>query len=158
MVVRYFVGLVLTVIVFTFICFASGFGSNFALLFDVPSVLIVIIFPLIFQGIMNGWKNIGIAFSIISNKNVNKIVLLNAKVFFENYGKTIFSIAFITIILSFMAIMINRGNINVAMRWISANRPYITITSVLLYVGMINMVIIIPYKIIIKKKIMEIEN
>jgi hypothetical protein len=158
MVVRYFVGLVLTVIVFTFICLASGFGSDFALLFDVPSVLIVIIFPLIFQGIMNGWKNIGIAFSIISDKNVNKIVLLNAKVFFENYGKTIFSIAFITIILSFMAIMINRGNINVAMLWISSNRPYITITSVLLYVGMINMLIIIPYKIIIKKKIMEIEN
>ena len=152
MTARYFVSLVLSVIVFVFTCIISGFSTNFMLFIDAPSALIVIVFPLIYMGILYGWKNIGSAFSTIFNKNMEKNVLLNAKTFFENYGKTVFSAGFIAFIIAFMAMMYNLEDK-------AALGPNMLVASfVLLYVGIINIAIIIPYKIIIKKKIVELEK
>jgi len=131
---------------------ASGLGSNLAMVIDLPSALIVILFPLIFMGILHGWKNIGSAFFIFCNKNMDKKDLLNAKIFFENYSKTIFSVAFITFIIAFMAIMINL-EVKEAL-----GLNMVVASIILFYAGIINMVIIIPYKIIINRKIMEMEN
>jgi flagellar motor component MotA len=134
------------------VCLFIVFDSNFSLFFDIPSAIIVIVFPLIFMGILHGWKNIGTAFSILSDKIVDKMTLLNAKTFFENYGKTIFSISFVAFIIAFVAIMKNLENIGT----LGPNMAAASI--VLLYAGIMNMVIIIPYKIIIRKKMMEIEK
>ena len=71
MTARYFVSLVLSVIVFVFTCIISGFSTNFMLFIDTPSALIV--FPLVYMGILYGWKNIGSAFSTIFNKNMEKM-------------------------------------------------------------------------------------
>jgi hypothetical protein len=129
-----------------------GFDPNIAWFIDLPSVLIIIIFPLIFMGILHGWKNIGSVFTIFCNKNIGKKDLLSAKTFFESYCKIIFSIAFISFILSFIAMM---KNLEVK----EELGPNMALASfILLYAGIINMVIIIPYKIIIKRKIMEMEE
>jgi hypothetical protein len=82
MVFRYFIGLVVTAVVLAFTGYVSGVGFNLSLFIDVPSALVVIIFPLIFQGIMHGWKDFSSAFSVLSNKTADKKVLLKAKTFF----------------------------------------------------------------------------
>ena len=147
MIGRYLAGLFLTVIFLVFICLASGFGLNVILSIDVPSAIVVIVFPLLFMGVFYGWKNTGTAFSVLSRKDANKEILINAKTFFENYGKTIFSISFIAFIVSFIAIMKDNEDYG-------ALGPNMAIALTLLfYAGIINMVIIIPYKILIKRKL-----
>jgi flagellar motor component MotA len=112
----------------------------------------MIIFPLVFMWILHGWKNIGSAFYIFCKNSTDKKELLNAKMFFENYCKTLFSIAFIGFIISFISMMYNLESKEVL-------GPRMAFASImLLYAGIINMVIIMPYKIIINRKIMEIEN
>ena len=144
MAIRYFIGLFFTLCFLVIICLLSGFGVNISMFVDIPSIIVVVIFPLIFIGILHGYKNIGTAFTIISNKEPERETLENAKTFFEYYSKTIFSISFIAFIISFMAMMNNLENKD-------ALGPNMAIASILLlYAGIINMVIIIPYKIIIK--------
>lgn len=152
MTVRYFFGLVLSVIFILFTCFVSGFGDYFLFLLDVSSLIIVIIIPLVFMGIFYGWKKFALAFSALSKKNDNKNSLMESKVFFENYGKVLFTVAFVAFILSFMAMMRNLENRE-------ALGPNMAIAAIqLLYAGLINLVVIIPSKIFIKIKITEIEN
>ena len=149
--VRYFISLMFMVVVFIFICFASGI-SYYLTFFDLPSALVVIIFPLIFMWILHGWKDVRSAFIVLGKKNPDKKDLINAKSFFETYGKTVFSIAIIAFVLSFIAIMRHLEDA-------AALAPNIAIASiVLLYAGIINILIIIPYKIIISKKMLEMES
>ena len=152
MAVRYFISLVLTIMVLLFTNLVLGLGFSFVYLLNLPSIVIVIIFPMIFMWILHGWKNIKSAFTIFCKKDTDKNELLNAKVFFKNYSKTLFSIAFIVFLMSFMAMMTN-------LEVKEHLGPNMALASVLIvYTGIINMVIIIPYNIIINRKIMQIEE
>ena len=147
--IRYFISLGFTLIVLVFTCFILGLGFNRWFL-DLYAFLIVIISPFIFMGILYGWKNIISAFSVIS-KNNNKKDLLSSKTFFEIYGITVFLIAFVASVISFIALLKyqTREEFGPAIALIAES---------FLYAGIINLVIVIPYKIIIKKKINEMEN
>ena len=128
-------------------------GSVFLRHLSLPTAIVVIIFPLLFMGILNGWKNIGKAFSVLTKKDADKKILINAKGFFKNYEKTIFSMSFIAFITISIDIMSNME------AGLSPLEPYLEIAlNLLLYAGIIYMVIIIPYKIIIDRKIAEIEE
>ena len=138
--VRFFIILVFTAIILLFTSFILGLGFDLAFLVDLPSMLLVIVFPLIFMGILHGWKNIGSAFSILYKKNTVKKDLIYAKVFFENYSKAVFSIAFIAFVMAFLAMMVNLD----VKEQLGPNMALATI--LLVYAGIINMVIIMPYK------------
>jgi len=144
--IRYFISLAFSLIVLVFICFVLGLGFNRWFL-DLYAFLIVIVSPFIFMGILYGWKNIISAFSVISG-NYDKKGLLSAKTFFEIYGITVFLIAFVASVLSFIALLKyqTREEFGPAIALIAES---------FLYAGIINLVIVIPYKIIIKKKINE---
>ena len=154
---RYFVNLLFTVIVLVIICLLNlnGVSSIFNFLVEVDAAIIVIVFPLIFMGILHGWKNIRPAFSVLFDKNIDKMALLNAKTFFENYGKAVFSISFIAFLIPFIAITRNSLFYGDYASILSNTGIY---SILLLYAGIINIVIVIPYKIIINKKITEIKN
>ena len=152
---RYFVNLLFIVIVLVIICLLSGFVSIFNFLVELDQAIIVIVVPLIFMGILHGWKNIKTAFSILFGKNAEKMTLLNAKTFFENYGKAVFSISFIAFLIPFIAITKDSLFYGDYAPILSNTGSYSTL---LLYAVIINMVIVIPYKIIINKKITEMEN
>ena len=149
---RYFVSMVFAIIIIVFICIISGLSFGAIWLIDLPSALIMIIFPLVFLWILHGWKNIRSAFFIFCKIDTNKDELLNAKVFFENYSKALFSIAFIGFIISFISMM----------HYLESKEllgPKMAFASImLLYAGIINLLIIIPYKIIINKKLIEIKE
>jgi transcriptional regulator with XRE-family HTH domain len=151
LIIKLFISLGFALIVFvftTYILRLDFFGNSWFL--DLRAVLIVIISPLIFMGILYGFKNIRTSFSVIS-KNHDKKDLLCAKAFFEIYGITVFLTAFIASVLSFIALLKYQTREEFG--------PAIALIVIsFLYAGIINLVIVIPYKIIIKKKINEIEN
>ena len=150
--IRFFLSLLLTVVFLLYNSLILGLGSNLLYLVDISSILIMIIFPLIFMWILNGWKSISSAFLIIGDKNKNKKDLLNAKAFFENYGKTIFSIAFTAFIVAFIAMMKNLEDK-------AALGPNMALAAITLaYGGIINMIVILPFKIFINRKIIEAEE
>jgi len=150
--IRFFLSLLLTVVFLLYNSLILGLGSNLLYLVDISSILIMIVFPLIFMWIFNGWKSISSAFLIIVDKNKNKKDLLNAKAFFENYGKTIFSIAFTAFIVAFIAMMKNLEDK-------AALGPNMALAAITLaYSGIINMIVILPFKIFINRKIIEAEG
>jgi type III secretory pathway component EscU len=144
--IRYFISLGFALIVFVFTSFVLRLDF-YRWFIDLYAVLIVIISPFIFMGILYGWKNIKTAFSVIS-KNYDKKGLLSAKTFFEIYGITVFLMAFIASVLSFIALLKYQSREEFG--------PAIALIAVsFLYTGIINLVIVMPYIIIIKKKINE---
>jgi transcriptional regulator with XRE-family HTH domain len=144
-----FISLGFALIVFVFTSFVLGLDF-YRWFLDLYAVLIVIISPFIFMGILYGWRNIRAAFFVVS-KNYDKKDLLSAKTFFEIYGITVFLMAFIASVLSFIALLKYQTREEFG--------PAIALIAVsFLYAGIINLVIVIPYKIIIRKKINEMEN
>jgi hypothetical protein len=153
--IKYFGGIILTVIVLGLQMYFSGLPVNMSFIsrfFDLPSLFIVLIFPLVFQCILHGGKDFISAFSTPFKKIIDTKELLKAKAFFENYNKTVFSMAFIAFIFSAIAIITvleNREGLG----------PNIMVALIVLfYACLINIVIIMPYKTIINKKIIEMEK
>ena len=148
---KLFISLGFALIVFVFTTFILRLDFiGYSWFLDLRAVLIVIISPLIFMCIFYGFKNIRTAFSIIS-KNYDKKDLLCVKTFFEIYGITVFLVAFIASVLSFIALLRYQTREEFG--------PAILLIAIsFLYAGIINLVIVIPYLIIIKKKINEMEN
>ena len=149
--IRFFINFVLVILVLVFTCYFTGLGLTLWFV-HLPSIISILVFPLIFVLILHGWKSIKAAFCIFSTINANKKDLLNAKDFFNNYSITIFSMAFITFIISFIALL---KNLEIK----EELGPLLAYASIsLLFAGLINLALIMPYKIIINRKIAEIEK
>jgi flagellar motor component MotA len=155
MIIQYVLGLILTTIVLGLEIVFSGMALTMPFIsrfIDLPSVLVVIISPLVFQGIFCGWKGFISAFSVPFRKTMEKNVLLKAKIFFDHLGKTVLSMAIVSFIFSVIAlIMVLEDKSGLGPNMVLALIPF-------LYVGIINMVIIIPYKTMIDKQIIEMEK
>ena len=149
--IRFFFSFILVILVLVVTCYFTGLG--FSLWFvHLPSIISILVFPLIFVLVLHGWKSIKAAFCIFSTMNADKKELLNAKDFFNNYCITIFSVAFFTFIISFIALM---KNLEIK----EELGPLLAYASIsLFFAGLINLTIIMPYKIIINRKIAEMEK
>jgi hypothetical protein len=116
---------------------------------NVLSFLIVGIFPLLFLGILFGFKEIGFSFLTALRKDIEKDKLTKALDFFKIYGKTIWIVGFtaslIVVITMLVALEDKSG--------LGPNLSMILIT--LLYSGIINIVIVIPFTVFIKKQLKE---
>jgi flagellar motor component MotA len=116
---------------------------------NILSFLIVGIFPLVFVGILFGFKEIGFSFSTALKKDIEKDKLTKALDFFKIYGKTIW-------IVGFTAILIMAITMVVALEDKSGLGPNLSmILTTLLYCGIINLVIIIPFTVFIKRQMKE---
>ena len=153
--VNFIAGLVLTVIVFiTFAGLVIGWSGiwMFNRLLNFPCILTVVIFPLLFLLVLYGWKEYVASFSVIFKNEIAKNNLLKADKFFNNYGKTIFSMALFSFIITVSSMIM-------ALEY----QEYIGIMVIFsltsfFYAVVISIVIVIPYRIIINRKIMEMES
>ena len=144
---RYWLSLLVFFIGFYLTVTMSG-GHPFIYV-DIPSLIIVGVFPLIFLSVLFGFKKMISAFSIPSKKEANKDELMEGLYFFKIYGRTIWFAGFISVIIAVVAIMFSLGDImalgpNLALALIS-----------LLYCGLLSIVIIIPFTVLIKKQLKE---
>jgi hypothetical protein len=62
-------------------------GRNLFVLVDIPSIIICIIFPLLFLIIIKGFSVFRSSFGIMVSKNVSKELLIMAMIFFKMYKK-----------------------------------------------------------------------
>ena len=140
--------LVLTVVLFVgCILYFFGSASGFDLFFMPLPLIILVIFPLIFQYILYGnfFKKV---FFVIFEKNVSKNYLENAYNFFKHYGQTIWITAVTLIalyILVCMKILDDKSGLGLM---------YQFILDSIIYAGLLHLIIVLPYKVIIKNKIL----
>jgi flagellar motor component MotA len=134
-------------------CFAGTVylsGGTLMIYLDIPSIVIMVIFPFVYQCLIFGISAVKLAFTAAFKENVAEKQLLNAQLFFKSYGKIIWLSAFVTVLIGTVAILVNLEDPkalgpNFAMALIS-----------LLYGGVLHIVIIIPYSVFLKKRLTEL--
>jgi len=143
--VRYWVSLVffLAIIVLA----SLGAGLRLIFLLDFLSLLIVVVLPFFFSSILFGLKNICSAFSIPFKKDAEKAELIAAGDLLNFYGKVIWLTALLSVIISFVGMMVNLEDSimigpNIALMVIS-----------LFYSGIITVAVVLPLTALIKNKL-----
>ena len=116
---------------------------------NILSFLTVGIFPLLFLGILFGFKEIGFSFSAALRKDIEKDKLIKALDFFKIYGKTIWIVGFIAGLIVAITMLVALEDKS----GLGPNLSMILIT--LLYSGIINIVIVIPFTVFIKRQLKE---
>ena len=116
---------------------------------NILSFLTVGIFPLLFLGILFGFKEIRFSFSAALRKDIEKDKLIKAIDFFKIYGKTIWIVGFIAGLIVAITMLVALEDKS----GLGPNLSMILIT--LLYSGIINIVIVIPFTVFIKRQLKE---
>jgi flagellar motor component MotA len=124
-------------------------GNSIMNYIDIPSIIFMGIFPFVFVGIIFGFREMYSAFSVSFKKEVENDKLKKALNLFITYGKTTWIAGFIAVLIGLLAILANLDDKmklgpNIALALVS-----------LLYCGIINITIIIPFTVFIKKKLKE---
>lgn len=136
----FFAGFVLTVFL------SGGYVRNYL---DMPSLLITGIIPFVFVSILFGFKGMLSAFSAAFGKDTEKGALPKALDFFKVYGKTTWIAGIIAALVGLLAILINLEDK-------TALGPNLALALIsLLYSGIINLVLILPFTVFVKKRLNE---
>ena len=144
---RYLSSLIIFLVGIIILIFTCGGLPSFYL--DFGSFMIIGLFPFVFLGILFGYKKMFLSFSVPLKKEPEKDKLIKSLTFFKIYGKTLFVLGFIVTLIEIIAMLIALEDRS----GLGSNLAFIFNT--LLYCGIINMVIVIPYIIIIKKHLEE---
>jgi flagellar motor component MotA len=134
-------------------CFAGTVymsGGSLRIYLDIPSVLIMVIFPLVYQCLIFGTSGIKIAFTAAFRKNATEEQLVNAQLFFKSYGKIIWLSAFVTVLIATIAMLVNLEDKTA----LGPNFAIALISS--LYGGLLHIVIIVPNSVFLKKRLIEL--
>jgi flagellar motor component MotA len=143
---RYSVSLVAFVIAAVCSIFMTGITTIWAFL-DIPSLIITVLFPFLFAGILFGFNETGAAFSTALKKEGEKDKLIQALDFFKTYGKATWLAALISVLIGVVSMLVNLEDKMML-------GPCLALALVsLLYSGIINLVIIIPFTLFIKKQL-----
>jgi flagellar motor component MotA len=145
--IRYLISLVIFLAGIIWTIITSG-GSVLTYL-DIPSLIIVGIFPFLFTSVLFGFNEMGLAFSVLIRKETEKEKLINATNFFKIYGKVTWIAGCVAVLIGVIAMLANledRTTLgpNLALALIS-----------MLYSGIINVIIIIPFTLFIRKQLKE---
>ena len=145
--VRYLVSLLVCAIgVGCTIFITGGSALNY---FDLPSFILVGLLPFLFVSVLFGFKNMVRAFSTSMKKEFEKDKLIQALYFFKMYAKTTWYAVLIALIIGVVGTLTQLDDL-------SQIGTYIALSLVSpLYCGVINMAIVIPFTIFIKKHLKE---
>jgi flagellar motor component MotA len=122
-------------------------GGNLLRFLDLPSFLITVIIPFLFVTILFGFKETHRVFAIIRKNENDHDTLLKALKFFNVYSKATWVSAIIAVITATVGILLNLENKSV----IGPHMAFAFVT--LLYCGMVQLAIILPYKVSIHKQL-----
>ncbi|MDR2792082.1 MAG: hypothetical protein LBB61_00245 [Treponema sp.] len=127
-------------------------GGTLGTYVDVPSIIIMVVCPLAYQWILFGAGYVKDAFISPFKKEASPAQLSRAQVFFKSYMKVVWLLSVVVLIIGFVAIMKNLEDRQ-------ALGPNMAIASIsLLYAGLIDILVIIPYGIILKKRMGVLEE
>jgi transcriptional regulator with XRE-family HTH domain len=143
---KLFIGiLVATTAIVTFIMFSGGIV---AYVFDLRAIMIIVIFPLLFQYIMYG-KIFLIAFSVYSKTEKESETWKKAEDFFNTYAVVLWLTVILVLSVLFVVMI-------VFLESKEKLGPHLFfMTNTIIIAGFINLVIITPYKIKIKQHLIK---
>jgi len=143
--VRYLVSLVILLGGLVLGLALTGMDSVLPLL-DLPSFLIVGIFPFLFVSTLYGFKDMAHAFSVPFKKENTQDDLAKAFIFFQKYGKTTWLMGLISVIIGIIGILANLEDA----ASIGPNAALAIVS--LLYSALFNVLLVLPFKLFIKKQ------
>jgi flagellar motor component MotA len=129
--------------------FMTG-GDRLVVFLDIPSLIITVIFPIVFMGILKGFSALKTALTIRINKNASKEILVKTNLFFRMYGNITWLSSILAVLIGSIDLLANAEN------WQDVG-PHAALALIsILYATIINIIIIVPLKIYTKEKINEI--
>jgi hypothetical protein len=148
MLLNYFLAVLVLVFSFTGTVFMLG-GTPYEYL-DIPSMLIMVFFPFVYQCLLFGVSTAKTAFAAGFRKDAAMEQLTKAQLFFKNYSKVVWVTALAVVFIGTVAILKNLEDRtalgpNFALAFLS-----------ILYGGIIHLVIIIPNSVFLKKRLIEL--
>jgi flagellar motor component MotA len=145
---RYFCAIIAMVLAIFGVVFMTG-NSRLIVFFDFPSLIITVLFPIVFMGILKGFSVLKTVFTIQTNKNATKETLVKTNLFFRMYGNITWLSSALAIVIGSIDFLANAEN----WQTIGPNAALALIS--VLYATIIN-IIILPFKIYTKEKLNEI--
>ena len=127
-------------------------GIKIRFLLDWHNFMIIAVLPFLFVCILYGFGEIRQAFSTPFRKETDKSQLLMSNNIFKYYGKTICIVCIFTMVIGLITIFTNTDNI----KFLGKNIAVVLITP--LYSAIIYIMVILPFKIIIKNRINKMEK
>jgi ABC-type spermidine/putrescine transport system permease subunit I len=127
---------------------AVGVSGGKALLYvDVPTLILTILLPVLFLNILYGMAFVRKVFKAPFQKDAPRELLVQACSFFKTFNKTVWLAALVSVLTGLIATLAytdNRADL-------SANLALILLTP--LYAGLISIIILLPYGILIRKRL-----
>jgi flagellar motor component MotA len=131
------------------ISFVLGSLSPIWIYLNLYSFITVGILPLIFMGILFGFKEMGLAFSETFKKESKENKLIQRINIFKLYGKTIWVIGIIAVFIVSISMLVVLDDIT------QLGPPLAYILTTILYCGIKNVLVIIPFIVLNKKQFLE---
>jgi len=146
---KLFIGIML--VVAAIIAFIMGFGGIVSLVFDPKAVIIIVLFPLLFQYIIYGNFFLN-AFSVFSKTEKENETWKKAEDFFNNYVVALWMTVILVLSINFILLLRFLDN----KEGLGSNLFFMG--NIIIIAGFINLVIIIPYKVKIKQYLIKMEK
>ena len=147
--IRFLVSLVVFAVGSVSAVLITGAVQSGIIFLDLPSFIIAVVVPFLFVSVLFGFKEMGEAFSTPLQKEADKEKLMQSLVFFKTYAKATWLAGLISVIIGIMtmlAFLDDKASIG----------PMVALAlESLLYCGIINLVIIVPFTAFIKKQFKE---
>ena len=127
-------------------------GGALPVYLDIPSILIMVIFPFVYQCLLFGVPAVKLAFTAGLKKDADIKQVTKAQLFFKSYNKVICFSAFVTVLIGVVAMLANMDD----KTKLGANLALVLLS--LLYGGLLHIAIIIPNSIFLKKRLIELDT
>jgi hypothetical protein len=137
--------------VVSIIVFTIASGGVIPYIFDPVAIMIMVFLPLFFQCVFYG-KFTANAFLVVCKKDEKKQTWVRAYNFFKNYEQFSWLIAILFLLIKFVIDLIgleSRDYLGPHIRFMA---------NLLIVTALLDLLIILPYKITIKKKLTQIEG
>jgi flagellar motor component MotA len=145
---RFFFSIILVTVTFVLTTWISG--ATLFTIFDLPSLLVVGIIPLLFQLIFFGWKNFKKAFSSPFKKDSSIAELSQSIDFFTSYNRFVWTFSMAAMGISILAFFTYLDNPH-------AMGPNLAVALIsFLYAALIYLLLVQPYTAIAKQRLSEI--
>ena len=144
--IRFLVSLVVFAVGSVSTVLLSGGGTGIIFL-DLPSFIIAVVVPFLFVNVLFGFKEMGEAFSTPFRKEADKEKLMQSLIFFKTYAKATWLAGLISVLIGLITMLCTLDD----KASIGPNAA-LALES-LLYCGIINLVIIVPFTTFIKKQL-----
>ncbi|MDR0597108.1 MAG: hypothetical protein LBG14_01210 [Treponema sp.] len=150
MLLNYFLAVLVLAFSFAGSVFMTG-GTLHGYL-DVPGILIMALFPFVYQCLLFGFSTVKLAFAAGFRKDATVERITKAQLFFKSYGRIVWVTAFSVVVIAMVAILKNLEDPaalgpNMALAFLS-----------LLYGGILHLAVIIPNSIFLKRRLIELHS